>query len=85
MGKAPLLDAAAPNGVNSSTFSVVAWWLLMAGGGRGLVLQRKRRAISGGAGGRSRRQNCCIEVDQEMRTHGNDHRLISKHSTSTRR
>ena len=27
MGKAPLLNAAAQNGVNSSTISVSTWWL----------------------------------------------------------
>ena len=38
----PLLDAAASNGVNSSTFSVAAWWLYgLVAGPAGLVCREK--------------------------------------------
>ena len=44
-----LLDAAAQNGVNSSTFSVASWWVqeVAVGFSVGLLCEKKMRAISG--------------------------------------
>ena len=45
VGKAPLLDAAVQNGVDSSTFSVSTWWLVA--GFQSCSAKGARRTISG--------------------------------------
>ena len=51
MGKAPLLDATAQNGVNSSTLSVATWWLYgLAAGFVVLFCKEKRRELCDGDG-----------------------------------
>ena len=45
MGKAPLLDATAQNGIHYSTLSVATWCLQGLAGNLGLFCREKRREI----------------------------------------